>query len=124
MEAEDSTSLRITWAPPPEDKQHGDIMYYKIYFVENHEPDALTKEITISNANTREYVINELRKWTEYKVSMLAGTSVGDGPLTEFKLIRTDEDGTFTHIHSFSNILNIFAKNIPNSLIPLLTTGT
>ncbi|XP_035710661.1 tyrosine-protein phosphatase Lar isoform X4 [Folsomia candida] len=92
VEAEDSTSLRITWAPPPEDKQHGDIMYYKIYFVENHEPDALTKEITISNANTREYVINELRKWTEYKVSMLAGTSVGDGPLTEFKLIRTDED--------------------------------
>ncbi len=76
-------------------------MYYKIYFVENNDPEALTKEVTISNPNTREYVIDQLRKFTEYKIWVLAGTSVGDGPHTDQILIRTDEDGTFTHIHSF-----------------------
>ncbi|ODN02995.1 Tyrosine-protein phosphatase Lar [Orchesella cincta] len=74
-EAEDSTSIRITWSPPPEDKQHGDIMYYKIYFVENNDAEALTKEVTISNPNTREYTIDQLKKWTEYKIWVLAGTS-------------------------------------------------
>lgn len=99
-EAEDSTSIRVTWSPPPEDKQHGDIMYYKIYFLEN-DPDALTKEVTISNPNTREYVIDQLRKWTEYKIWVLSGTQVGDGPHTDPITIRTEEDGTFTHIQSF-----------------------
>jgi receptor-type tyrosine-protein phosphatase F len=100
-EAEDSTSIRVTWAPPPEDKQHGDIKYYKIYFVEHTDPEALTKEVTISNPNTHEYVIDQLRKWTEYKIWVLAGTSVGDGPHTDQINIRTDEDGTCqTHIHS------------------------
>jgi len=98
VEAEDSTSIRVSWAPPPEDKQHGTIEYYKIYFVEAFESDALTKEITISNSNTREYVVDQLAKWTEYKFWVLAGTSVGDGPSTDPLIIRTEEDGTFSNI--------------------------
>lgn len=123
-EAEDSSSIRVTWAPPPEDKQHGDIMYYKIFFLENNEPDALTKEVTISNPNTREYVIDQLRKWTEYKIWVLAGTNVGDGPYTEQILIRTEEDGTFTYTFSFTDIPKYFntvcqnfcQKNTQNTL--------
>lgn len=69
-------------------------MYYKIYFVENNDPEALTKEVTISNPNTREYTVDQLKKWTEYKIWVLAGTSVGDGPNTDPIIIRTDEDGT------------------------------
>lgn len=80
-------------------------MYYKIYFVENTDPEALQKEVTISNPNTREYTIDQLKKWTEYKIWVLAGTSVGDGPNTDPIIIRTDEDGTFK---IYIKLLNIF----------------
>ncbi len=79
-------------------------MYYKIYFVENTDPEALQKEVTISNPNTREYTIDQLKKWTEYKIWVLAGTSVGDGPNTDPIIIRTDEDGTFKIYIKISNI--------------------
>lgn len=113
-EAEDSTSIRVAWAPPPDDKQHGDILYYKIYFEESDDPEALTKEVTISNPNTREYVLDQLRKWTNYKIWMLAGTMVGDGPHTEQIVIRTEEDGTSLHISIIDKkyITNIYFLSI------------
>ena len=44
-------------------------------------------------SNTSEFVIDELKKWTEYRVWMLAGTIVGDGPSSYPVLVRTGEDG-------------------------------
>jgi len=85
-------------------------MYYKIYFVENNDQDALTKEVTISNPNTRDYTIDQLKKWTEYKIWVLAGTSVGDGPNTDPIIIRTDEDGTF-NIHIFNHSYSFKVQN-------------
>ena len=44
-------------------------------------------------SNASEFVIDELKKWTEYRVWMLAGTIVGDGPSSYPVLVRTGEDG-------------------------------
>jgi netrin-G3 ligand len=93
-EPEDSTSIRVTWAPPPEDKQHGDIMYYKIFFVDNTLSDTESSQVTISDPNARDFIMDQLRKWTDYRIWILAGTSVGDGPITDSIIVRTDEDGT------------------------------
>ena len=41
----------------------------------------------------KEYVIDELQKFTEYRLWMKAGTSVGDGPRSYPVLTKTDEDG-------------------------------
>ena len=49
--------------------------------------------IKIIDTNDREYVITDLQKWTEYRVWMLAGTSVGDGVESDPIMVRTDEDG-------------------------------
>ena len=51
--------------------------------------------IQIEDPNAAEYVIDELKKWTEYRVWMLAGTIVGDGPSSYPVLVRTGEDGRF-----------------------------
>ena len=101
---ESSTSLRIVWEPPPENKQNGVIAYYKIFYVPKVRSDSEATVIEIKNANAREFVIDELMKWAGYRVWMLAGTSVGDGPKSEPIEIQTDEDGTY-----------------PNSTIPFHT---
>jgi len=44
-------------------------------------------------ADKRELTVDELERWTEYRVWMLAGTSVGDGPVSYPVTVKTDEDG-------------------------------
>jgi len=41
-----------------------------------------------------EFVLEELKKWTQYRVWLLAGTVVGDGPASQAITVRTQEDGT------------------------------
>lgn len=40
--------------------------------------------------------LQRLEKWTMYRVTVAASTSVGPGPQSEPLLCRTDEDGTET----------------------------
>lgn len=96
---ESSTSLRVVWQPPPENKQNGVIAYYKIFYVPKTRSDSEATVIEIKNANAREFVIDELMKWASYRVWMLAGTSVGDGPKSAPVEIQTDEDGMYP-LHS------------------------
>ena len=91
--AESSTSIRVAWQPPPEDKRHGAIAYYKLFVVVGNRPDTEAQVIEIARPDSREYVVDELRKWTEYRVWMLAGTAVGDGPMSHPIVVKTDEDG-------------------------------
>lgn len=93
--AESSTSIRVVWQPPPENKRNGKITYYKIFYVPSSRPDAEATEVGITKDpdSTREYVIDELRKYAEYRIWMLAGTQIGDGPVSYPTLVKTDEDG-------------------------------
>ena len=54
--------------------------------------------VKIEDSNAAEFVIDELKKWTEYRVWMLAGTIVGDGPSSYPVLVRTGEDGMTEYI--------------------------
>ena len=54
--------------------------------------------VKIEDSNAAEFVIDELKKWTEYRVWMLAGTIVGDGPASYPVLVRTGEDGMTQYI--------------------------
>ena len=92
--AESSTSIRVVWQPPPENQQNGKITYYKIHYVVSTRLDSEATVLEIKNPDTREFVIDELRKWTEYRIWMLAGTQIGDGPISYPVVVKTDEDGT------------------------------
>lgn len=100
--AEDSESIRVEWKPPPVDKQHGDITYYKLMIVNNTRPDSDASVITISDPNQFEYLITNLKKWTEYRVWMLAGTVIGDGVKSDALFVRTDEDGMCARVCCFT----------------------
>ncbi|XP_067118377.1 tyrosine-protein phosphatase Lar-like isoform X6 [Centruroides vittatus] len=85
----DSSTLRISWQPPPRDKQNGIITYYKIKY-QKVGSKKFAIEVSL-NPDERFYVIHGLEKWTEYQIWVLAGTSKGDGPLSPPLILRTDE---------------------------------
>lgn len=47
--------------------------------------------------NRTSFILDELKRWTEYRIWVLAGTSVGDGPPSYPITVRTHEDGMFYH---------------------------
>lgn len=95
-EAEDSSSIRVTWDPPPLEQQNGHIAYYKLYYVEASRPEPEAVEVMLKSPQLSgtEFLLEELKKWTQYRIWLLAGTTVGDGPRSEPITVRTQEDGT------------------------------
>nr|XP_027202384.1 tyrosine-protein phosphatase Lar-like isoform X2 [Dermatophagoides pteronyssinus] len=111
-----SHSLRIRWQPP-EDSSVQHIIYYKIRYREipieddsdddndnggndeyfkKPEPIQLEKIFEINNSNRDsypyEFILNDLKHWTQYQVEILAGTKIGDGPASDPIVVRTEED--------------------------------
>jgi hypothetical protein len=70
--------LNVSWSPPPQDRSNGRILYYKISFVE--EGRNFDEADTIQVWNVTDLAIEELRPFQKYQISVLAGTSIGDGP--------------------------------------------
>ena len=112
----------MVWEPPPVGKRNGDIIYYKIFYVPSTVPSTREEQestmVKIEDvSNTSEFVIDELKKWTEYRVWMLAGTIVGDGPSSYPVLVRTGEDGmplifnTKNFDHTIKRFLFFFTLN-------------
>ena len=94
VEAEDSTSIRVLWEAPPEELQNGLITYYKLYYVEASRSDTEAVEMMLKSPLNTEFLLEELKKWTQYRVWLIAGTVVGDGPASQPITVRTQEDGT------------------------------
>ena len=91
-EAVGPTSIRVSWNPPPAERSNGHIMYYKLLVVESGRSDSEAAMITL---NATSFVLDELKRWTEYRIWVLAGTSIGDGPSSFPITVRTHEDGTY-----------------------------
>ncbi|XP_046968895.1 tyrosine-protein phosphatase Lar isoform X1 [Vanessa cardui] len=83
------TAIRVSWQPPPAEQANGRIAYYKLLCVESGRGDS---EATVVKLNQTSFVLDELRRWTEYRIWVLAGTSVGDGPASYPVTVRTHED--------------------------------
>lgn len=103
-EPEDSSSIRVMWSPPPVDKQNGHISHYKLYYVEASRSDKEAIEMMLKSPlqDGTEFKLEELKKWTQYRIWLLAGTVVGDGPPSESITVRTQEDGTYFSFSSRS----------------------
>ncbi|XP_073428318.1 receptor-type tyrosine-protein phosphatase delta isoform X30 [Dendrobates tinctorius] len=90
--SQSSTSILVSWLPPPEDKQNGAITAYSINYSAVDGEDNKPHEITVISSDTRQYLLEQLEKWTQYQISMIAYTDVGSGPESPSILVRTDED--------------------------------
>ena len=87
----DSSCIRVEWQPPPRIHRNGAITYYKVIYFEDTNPSKKIELNVTSNESSIE--LKNLNKWTKYRISVLAGTEVGDGPASEPIVLQTDEDG-------------------------------
>jgi len=67
--------------------------------VEANRNDSEADVTTVTNGTSIR--LDELNRWTDYRLWVLAGTAVGDGPTSQPITVRTHEDGTHTHAQTF-----------------------
>lgn len=87
-----STSILVSWQPPPVEKQNGIITEYSIKYAAVDGEDDKPHEILGIPSDTTKYLLEQLEKWTEYRITVTAHTDVGPGPESLSVLTRTDED--------------------------------
>jgi len=78
--------------------------------VEQSRPDSEALTITVNSSKT-DILVDELKKWTEYRVWVSAGSSVGDNPPTPPVVARTDEDGAFRLFHFSTQNIYLITNN-------------
>uniref|UniRef100_A0A665WH79 Receptor-type tyrosine-protein phosphatase delta n=1 Tax=Echeneis naucrates TaxID=173247 RepID=A0A665WH79_ECHNA len=86
-----STSILVSWAPPPLEFQNGIITGYSIQY-STKEGNKTSKRIDGIPSESSPYLLENLEKWTEYGITVQAMTEAGAGPESLQLLIRTEED--------------------------------
>nr|KAF6507491.1 protein tyrosine phosphatase receptor type F [Rousettus aegyptiacus] len=87
-----STTVRVSWVPPPADSRNGIITQYSVAY---EAVDGEDRRRHVVNGISREHSswdLVGLEKWTEYRVWVRAHTDVGPGPDSSPVLVRTNED--------------------------------
>ena len=83
-----STSILASWLLPPVDSRNGIIIGFKLFYKRKGFAESENTEL-VQGGTTLRKTITGLLKYTEYEVQVLAFTSVGDGPKTPVKTVRT-----------------------------------
>ncbi|KAM9503504.1 receptor-type tyrosine-protein phosphatase S [Salvelinus alpinus] len=92
-----STSLLVSWRPPPVESQNGALAGYLVRYqvvgasVEGGSAGEPMEEPAVL-PNDEKVLLQKLEKWTQYSVTLAAFTEIGPGPESEPLLCRTDED--------------------------------
>uniref|UniRef100_A0A7N6BU83 Roundabout, axon guidance receptor, homolog 2 (Drosophila) n=1 Tax=Anabas testudineus TaxID=64144 RepID=A0A7N6BU83_ANATE len=79
-----STSISVSWDPPPTDQQNGIIQEYKIWCLANETRFHVNKSV---DATIRSVVVGGLQTGVQYHVEVAAGTSAGVGVKSKPQLI-------------------------------------
>ncbi|XDV14672.1 hypothetical protein PO909_014885, partial [Leuciscus waleckii] len=93
-----STTIKFTWTPPPQQFINGINQGYKLLVWPEHCPECITM-VTIAPEfhGSRHYgYVSNLRKFTWYETAVLCFTTPGDGPASTTQLIQTHADNTHT----------------------------
>ena len=83
-----STRAEITWEPPPEEEQNGDITSYTLLVINTQ-----TNQIVSSSTSATSISLTALSPYTVYSIAVSANTSAGMGPFTPYTVFQTMEDG-------------------------------
>ena len=100
-----STSIVASWQLPPINGRNGIITGYKLYYKKKHSAGSFTV-LRINDIAILTKDVTGLEKYTEYELKVLAFTSVGDGPTSAVKFMKTMEDGKRLGYH-FLEILSL-----------------
>lgn len=92
-ESTGSTTVRVSWVPPPADSRNGIITQYSLAYEAVDGEDRGRHVVDGISREHSSWDLVGLEKWTEYRVWVRAHTDVGPGPESSPVLVRTDEDG-------------------------------
>uniref|UniRef100_A0A8B9RKJ8 protein-tyrosine-phosphatase n=1 Tax=Astyanax mexicanus TaxID=7994 RepID=A0A8B9RKJ8_ASTMX len=90
-----STSLLVSWRPPPAESQNGPLAGYIVRYTMaggGAESRADPAEDIQVPPTSSQITLQRLEKWTMYQVTVAAATAVGPGPESLALTCRTDED--------------------------------
>ncbi|XP_051855910.1 receptor-type tyrosine-protein phosphatase F isoform X10 [Antechinus flavipes] len=87
-----STTVWVSWVPPPAASRNGVITQYSIAYQAVDGEDTARHVVDGIGPDSSSREIQDLEKWTEYRVWVRAHTDVGPGPESPPVLVRTDED--------------------------------
>ncbi|XP_036858110.1 receptor-type tyrosine-protein phosphatase F isoform X5 [Manis javanica] len=87
-----STTVRVSWVPPPADRRNGIITQYSVAYEAVDGEDRGRHVVDGISREHSNWDLVGLEKWTEYRVWVRAHTDVGPGPESSPVLVRTDED--------------------------------
>ena len=91
VETPTSTSLLLSWTPPPEDSQNGII---RSYVVNITRVDAVN-DVMVHSTTASSLIVGGLEPFTSYQCSVAAVT-INQGPFTISVVVQTLEDGKQT----------------------------
>lgn len=96
-ESASSTSLRVSWRPPPIEGQNGELAGYELRYqrVSGAGGGGQGQEVKglPIPAQQGQTLVEGLEKWSWYNITIAASTAEGTGPNSPAVLCRTDEDG-------------------------------
>ncbi|CAL4093311.1 unnamed protein product, partial [Meganyctiphanes norvegica] len=89
-----SSSISITWTPPPTHAHHGHLLGYHVGIrkYELHGRESYKFISSGIESNTGRQVVNGLDAWVQYQVVVRAYNTNGNGPVSATVLVRTHED--------------------------------
>ncbi|XP_039371130.1 receptor-type tyrosine-protein phosphatase S isoform X5 [Mauremys reevesii] len=87
-----STAILVSWRPPPAESQNGVLAGYSVRYRALDSEDTELKEVNDIPPTTNQILLEQLEKWTEYRITVVAHTEVGPGPESSPVVVRTDED--------------------------------
>uniref|UniRef100_A0A8C2EPM0 Receptor-type tyrosine-protein phosphatase S n=1 Tax=Cyprinus carpio TaxID=7962 RepID=A0A8C2EPM0_CYPCA len=87
-----STSILVSWKPPPVELQNGIMTKYTVQYAATEGDDTSLNQVSDIPPEKFHYLLENLEKWTEYRVTVSAHTEAGEGPESLPQLIRTEED--------------------------------
>ncbi|XP_055315021.1 tyrosine-protein phosphatase 99A isoform X1 [Sitodiplosis mosellana] len=85
-----SSSIYISWKPPPPDTILGEFLGYRITYRVRDRHNDTTEEIYIRDSSVESHEIHNLETYTQYLVSLQVFNPEGPGPATTV-LVMTDE---------------------------------
>ncbi|XP_050724052.1 cell adhesion molecule Dscam2-like [Eriocheir sinensis] len=86
-----SSSLVVTWTPPPPSHRNGVVTSYRVAFWKTAATEDGSEEAAMMSKGLRAQLDN-LRPWTNYSVSVAASTRAGQGVASEALVCTTHQD--------------------------------
>ena len=88
-------SIFISWGPPPNETQNGEILYYTVRV----EAGTGTSNATLWTETDLEMILESLRPNFEYQIS-IAATTVAEGPFTPEVSVTMPEARKTSNMHT------------------------